>query len=326
MDHRPLGTSGLKISTVSLGTNNFGGRCDLDQTKAVVAASLDAGISMYDTADCYPTDPALWGKSEEFLGKALGKRRKEIILATKFGSPMGEGPYMTGGSRHYVMNAAEASLKRLGTDYIDLYQMHFPDASTPIDETLRALDDLITQGKVRYIGCSNFKGYQLTNAIKVAEAIGTAKFVSVQNFYNVLRRNVEDERLPAAVAAGVGFLPYFPLASGLLTGKYKRGETPAAGTRFGEGSNMAGLSYLEMTDPQMDMVEKIEAFGKERDLTLLEIAFAWLLAQPGVTSVMAGATSAEQVTQNVAAAGATLSAEDVDALNEMTAPSGGLPF
>lgn len=326
MDHRPLGTSGLKISTVSLGTNNFGGRCDLDQTKAVVAASLDAGISMYDTADCYPTDPALWGKSEEFLGKALGKRRKEIVLATKFGSPMGEGPYMTGGSRHYVMNAVEASLKRLGTDYIDLYQMHFPDASTPIDETLRALDDLITQGKVRYIGCSNFKGYQLTNAVNVAEAIGTAKFISVQNFYNVLRRNVEDERLPAAVAAGVGFLPYFPLASGLLTGKYKRGETPAAGTRFGEGSNMAGLSYLEMTDPQMDMVEKIEAFGKERDLTLLEIAFAWLLAQPGVTSVMAGATSAEQVTQNVAAAGATLSAEDVATLNEITAPTGGLPF
>lgn len=326
MDYRPLGSSGLKISTVSLGTNNFGGRCDLAQTKVVVAAALDAGISMIDTADCYPTDPSLWGKSEEFLGKALGDRRKEIILATKFGSPMGDGPYMMGGSRYYVMNAVEASLKRLGTDYIDLYQMHFPDATTPIDETLRALDDLVSQGKVRYIGCSNFKGYQLTNAVNVAEAIGTAKFISVQNFYNVLRRNVEDERLPAAIEAGVGFLPYFPLASGLLTGKYKRGETPAAGTRFGEGSNMAGLSYLEMTDRQMDLVEKIEAFGNERNLTLLEIAFAWLLAQPGVTSVMAGATSADQVTQNVAAAGAELSAEDVAALNEMTEPGGGLPF
>jgi aryl-alcohol dehydrogenase-like predicted oxidoreductase len=326
MEYRTLGNSGLKISTVSLGTNNFGGRTDMAETQAVVDRALEQGITMFDTADAYPTDPHLWGKSEEFLGKALGARRKDIVVASKFGMPMGQGPYMAGGSRRYIMNAVEASLKRLGTDYIDLYQLHFPDPTTPLEETLRALGDLVQQGKVRYIGCCNFKGHLLVDAVHVARQLGVPQFVSVQNFYNILRRDVEDERLAAAKFAGVGFLPYFPLASGMLTGKYKRGEKPAAGTRFGEGSNMAGLGGLEMNERNFDLVEKIEAFGKERNLSVLEIAVAWLLAQPGVTSVMAGATKPDQINQNVSAAGAKLSAEDVKALNDMTKPAGGLPF
>jgi aryl-alcohol dehydrogenase-like predicted oxidoreductase len=204
--------------------------------------------------------------------------------------------------------------------------MHFPDASTPIEETLLALGDLVRQGKVRYIGCCNFKGHQLVDAAHKAKQLGVPQFISVQNFYNILRRDVEDERLPGARMAGAGFLPYFPLASGMLTGKYKRDEKPAAGTRFGEGSNMAGLGGLEMTPRNFDLVEKIEAFGNERGLSVLEIAVAWLLAQPGVTSVMAGATKPEQIDQNVAAAGAVLSADDVKTLNDITKPQGGLPF
>ncbi|MBI1181604.1 MAG: aldo/keto reductase [Alphaproteobacteria bacterium] len=326
MEYRTLGKSGLKISTISLGTNNFGGRCDMAQTQAVVDKAIEVGVTMFDTADAYPTDPHLWGKSEEFLGKALGKRRKDVVVASKFGMPMGEGPYMVGGSRRYIMNAVEASLKRLGTDYIDLYQMHFPDPSTPMEETLRALDDLVRQGKIRYIGGCNFKGHALVDAMRIADEIGAPRFISMQNFYNILRRDVEDERLPAARLVGAGFLPYFPLASGLLTGKYKRGEKPPAGSRFGEGSSMAGLAGLEMNDRQLDLVEKIEAFGKERGLSVLEIAVAWLLAQPGVASVMAGATKPGQVEQNVAAAGAKLSAEDVQKLGDITKPQGGLPF
>nr|ART36806.1 D447 [uncultured bacterium] len=324
MEYRALGNSGLKISTVSLGTNNFGGRCDMAQTQAVVDAALEAGITMIDTADAYPPGPG--GKSEEFLGKALGARRKDIILASKWGMPMGKGPYMSGGSRRYIFNAVEASLKRLGTDCIDLYQMHFPDPTTPIEETLMALGDLVRQGKVRYIGCSNFRGYQIVDAAHKAKALGAPQFISVQNYYNILRRDIEDERLPAALLSGVGLLPYFPLANGLLTGKYKRGETPPADSRFGEGSSLAGLSGMEMTERNFDLVAKLEAFGAQRGLSLLEIAVAWLLAQPGVTSVMAGATKPEQVAQNVAAANAKLSAEDVAALSEITKPQGGLPF
>ncbi|MEQ1888807.1 MAG: aldo/keto reductase [Alphaproteobacteria bacterium] len=326
MEYRTLGNSGLKISTVSLGTNNFGAICDMAASQAVVDSAIEAGVTMFDTADIYPPGPGLAGKSEEFLGKALGARRKDVIVATKWGMAMGKGPYMTGGSRRYIFNAAEASLKRLGTDYIDLYQMHFPDASTPIEETLMALADLVRQGKVRYIGCSNFRGYQIVDAAHKAKALGAPPFISVQNYYNILRRDIEDERLPGANLCGVGMLPYFPLANGMLTGKYKRGEKPSQGTRLGEGSPMAGLSGMELTERNFDLVEKIEKFGKERNLTLLEIAVGWLLAQPGVTSCMAGATKPEQIAQNAAAANAKLSAEDVKTLNDITKPQGGLPF
>lgn len=326
MEYRALGNSGLKISTVSLGTNNFGGNCDMAQCQAVVDAAIEAGVTLFDTADVYPPGPGLMGKSEECLGKALGARRKDVIVATKWGMAMGKGPYLTGGSRRYIFNAVEASLKRLGTDYIDLYQMHFPDPSTPIEETLMALGDLITQGKVRYIGASNFRGYQIVDAAYKARTLGVPPFISVQNYYNILRRDIEDERLPGAILAGAGLLPYFPLANGLLTGKYRRGEKPAAGTRFGEGSAMAGLGGMEMTDRNFDLVEKLEKFGKERNLSLLEIAVAWLLAQPGVTSCMAGATKPEQIAQNAAAASAKLTPDDVKTLNEITKPPGGLPF
>lgn len=326
MEYRALGNSGLKISTVSLGTNNFGGNCGMAQCQAVVDAALEAGVSLFDTADVYPPGPGLTGRSEECLGKALGAKRKDVILATKWGMAMGKGPYHTGGSRSYIFNAVEASLKRLGTDYIDLYQMHFPDSSTPIEETLMALGDLVRQGKVRYIGASNFRGYQIVDAAHKARALGAPSFISVQNYYNILRRDIEDERLPGAILAGAGLLPYFPLANGLLTGKYRRGEKPAAGTRFGEGSAMAGLGGMEMTERNFDLVEKLEKFGSERNLSLLEIAVAWLLAQPGVTSCMTGATKPEQIAQNVAAANARLSAEDVQTLNDITKPPGGLPF
>jgi len=324
MEYRTLGNSGLKISTVSLGTNNFGGRCDMAQSQVVVDKALEVGITLFDTADAYPPGPGR--ASEEILGKALGARRKDIVLATKWGMPLGEGPYMTGGSRRYIFNAVEASLKRLNTDYIDLYQFHFPDAATPIEETLMALGDLVAQGKVRYTGCSNFRGYQIVDAAHKAKQLGVPQFISVQNYYNILRRDIEDERLPAALMCGVGLLPYFPLANGMLTGKYKRGETPAEGTRFGKGSGLAGLGGLEMTDRNFDLVDKLTAFGKERGLSILEIGVAWLLAQPGVCSLMAGATKPEQVAQNVAAANAKLSAEDVAALSEITKPQGGLPF
>lgn len=326
MEYRTLGNSGLKISTVSLGTNNFGAICDMAASQAVVDSAIEAGVTMFDTADVYPPGPDLAGKSEEFLGKALGARRKDVIVATKWGMAMGKGPYMTGGSRRYIFNAVEASLKRLGTDYIDLYQMHFPDTTTPIEETLMALSDLVRQGKVRYIGCSNFRGYQIVDAAHKAKALGVPPFISVQNYYNILRRDIEDERLPAANLAGVGFLPYFPLANGMLTGKYRRGEKPSQGTRLGEGSPMAGLSGMELTEHNFGLVEKLESFGKERDLSLLQIAVGWLLAQPGVTSCMAGATKPDQVKQNAAAAGAKLSAEDISVLNKLTKPAGGLPF
>jgi len=323
MEYRTLGNSGLKVSAVSLGANNFGGRSDMAETQAVVDKALEAGITMIDTADIYPPIPGGEGKSEEYLGKALGARRKDIILASKWGMAMGKGPYMSGGSRRYIFNAVEASLKRLNTDYIDLYQMHFPDPSTPIEETLMALGDLVKQGKVRYIGCSNFKGYQIVDAAHKARQLGVPQFISVQNYYNILRRDIEDERLPAALMTGVGLLPYFPLANGLLTGKYKRGETPAADTRFGKGSGMASV---ELTSRNFDLVGKLEAFGKQRGLSVLQIAVGWLLAQPGVASLMAGATKPEQIDQNIAAANTKLPADDIAALNEITKPQGGLPF
>ena len=323
MDYRTLGHSGLKLSTMSLGTNNFGARCDLAQTKAVVHTALDLGITLFDTADIYPPFPDAHGNAEVFLGQALGPRRQEVVVATKFGRPMGEGPYMRGGSRRYLMHAVEASLTRLGTDYLDLYQMHFPDPDTPIEETLQALGDLVRQGKVRYLGCCNFKGWQLVDAVHIAKQVGVPPFISVQNYYNILRRDVEDERLPAAQRCGVGFLPYFPLANGLLTGKYRRGVAPAAETRL---ATSADLASLELTERHFDLVEQLEAFGQAWGLSLLEIAVAWLLVQPAVTSVMAGATTLAQVAQNVAAAGATLSADDVTALNALTRPAGGLPF
>ncbi len=324
MDYRQLGNSDIKISTIGLGTNNFGMRCDMAQSQAVIDGAIDSGVTFFDTADAYPTDPELVGTSEKFLGAALGDRRKDVIVATKFGMPMGEG--LAGASPAYVKQACEASLQRLGTDYIDLYQVHFPDPTTPIEDTLGALNELIKEGKVRAIGGSNYTGYLLAEVQMTAKAMGAEGFVSMQNYYNLLRRDVEFERLPAARHFGVSFLPYFPLASGMLTGKYKRDTKPGEDTRFGAPSGMAGLAGLEMNDRAFDIVESVEAFAAERGLSVLEVAIGWLLAQDGVASVMAGATKPEQVATNAAAAGTKLSDDDVAALNDMAPPLGGLPF
>ena len=228
MEFRSLGSSGLQVSLVGLGCNNFGRRCDAEQTRAVVHRALDEGVNFFDTADMYGER----GGSEELLGKALGSRRDDIVLATKFGAPMGDAPDQRGASRRWIQRALEASLRRLGTDYIDLYQLHFPDASTPQEETLRALDDLVRAGKVRYLGCSNFASWQLVDALWISRDSGLSSYVSAQNLYNLLDRRIERELVPACREFGVGVLPYFPLASGFLTGKYRRGRPAPRGTRM----------------------------------------------------------------------------------------------
>jgi aryl-alcohol dehydrogenase-like predicted oxidoreductase len=302
MKLRRLGTSGLKVSEVGLGCNNFGMRIDEKATQGVVDAALDAGITFFDTADIYGGT-----KSEEFLGKALGKRRGDIVLATKFGMAIGGDERKKGGSRRWIMTAVEDSLRRLGTDWIDLYQFHAPDADTPIEETLRALDDLVTQGKIRYIGNSNFTGWQIADADWTAA--GGSRFVSAQNLYSLLERKVEFEVLPACEHFGLGFLPFFPLASGLLSGKYKRGEAPPDGTRL---AAWGARGAAAMSDKNFDKVEKLDAWAAERGHTILELAFAWLLGHPVVSSVIAGATTPEQVKTNAATSGWALTPEELD--------------
>lgn len=309
MKVRRLGNSGLKVSVVGLGCNNFGMRIDAAQTEAVVNAAIDAGITLFDTADIYGGT-----QSEVFLGKALGKRRHEIVLATKFGMQVGGDPKKRGGSRKWIMRAVEDSLTRLGTDYIDLYQHHQPDGDTPVDETLRALDDLVTQGKVRYLGNSNYSGWQIADADWTAA--GQTRFVSAQNLYSLLERDVEREVLPACEHFGLGFLPFFPLASGLLSGKYKRGEAPAEGTRL---QAWGARGQASLTDANFDQIEKLEAWARARGHTILELAFAWLLGHPVVSSVIAGATTAEQVKTNAATAEWVLTTEEVEEVGKLAA-------
>ncbi len=301
MKVRRLGNSGLKVSVVGLGCNNFGMRIDEAQTQGVVDAAIDAGITLFDTADIYGGT-----KSEAFLGKALGKRRHDIILATKFGMQIGPDPKKRGGSRRWIMTAVEDSLRRLGTDYIDLYQHHQPDPDTPVDETLRALDDLVTQGKVRYLGNSNYTGWQIADADWISA--GRTRFVSAQNLYSLLERGVEAEVLPACDHFGLGFLPFFPLASGLLSGKYRRGVAPPEGTRL---AAWGARGAQAMNDANFDRVEALEAWAAERGHTLLELAFAWLLGHGAVSSVIAGATTAEQVRTNAATADWSLTPDEV---------------
>jgi aryl-alcohol dehydrogenase-like predicted oxidoreductase len=307
MKLRRLGASGLKVSEVGLGCNNFGMRIDEKATDTVVGAAIDAGITLFDTADIYGGT-----KSEEFLGKALGKRRGDIVLATKFGMRIGDDDRKKGGSRRYILRAVEDSLRRLKTDWIDLYQMHQPDPDTPIDETLRALDDLVTQGKVRYIGNSNFSGWQIADADWTAA--GSSRFVSAQNQYSLLERRVEHEILPACENFGLGFLPFFPLSSGLLSGKYKRGEKPPEGTRLAAWGSRGAAA---LSDKNFDKVEKLEAWAEERGHTILELAFAWLLGHDVVSSVIAGATTVEQIKANAETAAWELTAEDVDEVSAL---------
>jgi aryl-alcohol dehydrogenase-like predicted oxidoreductase len=311
MEYRNLGKSGLKVSAIGLGCNNFGMRTDAEQTRAVVDRALDEGITLFDTADIYGNR----GGSEEQLGKALGNRRRDAIVATKFGMAMGDGPYMKGGSYRYVMAAAEASLKRLATDYIDLYQIHQPDLETPQHETLEAFNDLVRAGKVRYIGHSNFAAWQTVDAHWISQSRGFASYISAQNQYNLLDRRIERELIPACREFGLGILPYFPLASGFLTGKYKRGAEPPKGTRL---SLVQRLAQQALTDENFATLEKLEKFAREREHTMLELAIGWLASQPQVSSVIAGATSPDQVTQNVKAGNWKLSAEELAEVDKLT--------
>ncbi|MDQ3904787.1 MAG: aldo/keto reductase [Actinomycetota bacterium] len=311
MEFRSVGSSGLKVSVVGLGCNNFGSRIDRQAALAVVDRALECGVTLFDTADVYGG-----GESEGYLGEALRGRRDEAIIATKFRSPMGEGPYAQGGSRRYIRRAVEASLQRLGTDYIDLYQMHSPDPETPIEETLSALDDLVHEGKVRYIGSSNFAGWQIVDADWVARTNHWERFISAQNRYSLLDRGVEREVIPACARVGAGMLPYFPLAAGMLTGKYRRGQPPPDGTRLAR-SPRAG-SFL--TDRNFEIVEALESFAAERGISLLQVAIGGLAAQPQVASVIAGATTPEQVESNVQSGSWSPSAADLEELNRL-APS-----
>jgi aryl-alcohol dehydrogenase-like predicted oxidoreductase len=297
-EYRRLGKSGLTVSVVGLGCNNLGRANTATEsqagTDAVVTAALDAGVTLFDVADTYGREPGL---SEAMLGKALAGRRDEAVVATKFGMDMrgANGPdFGARGSRRYIIRAAEASLRRLGMDWIDLYQFHTPDPRTPIDETLSALDDLVTSGKVRYLGHSNRAGWQIAEAEFVARSAGGARFISAQNHYNLLDRRAELEVIPAAEAFGLGVLPYFPLANGLLTGKYSPDTAP-------EGSRLSHTRTNLVHDADWDQLKRFSAFAEERGLTEIQVAFSWLAAQPAVSSVIAGATRPEQIRQNAAA-------------------------
>jgi aryl-alcohol dehydrogenase-like predicted oxidoreductase len=307
MAFRRLGDSGLAVSIVGLGCNNFGRRIGLDETRVVIRAALDNGITLFDTADIY-------GESEDFLGEALGSERDGIVLATKFGGDMGGklgADWGARGSRRYIRRAVESSLRRLRTDWIDLYQMHLPDAATPIEETLGALHELVTDGKVRYIGCSNFAAWQVADADWVARSSGRTRFISAQNHYSLIERDVERELVPACQRFGLGILPYFPLANGLLTGKYRRGESAPAGTR------LASVRPEWLSEDRFDKVESLSSYADERGLSLLEVAIGGLAAKRGVASVIAGATKPEQVAANVAAAAWVPSRDDLRALNAL---------
>lgn len=298
----------LEVSEVGLGCNNFGGRVDYDGTREVVRAALDAGINFFDTADSYGKT-----RSEEYLARTLGPRRQDVVLATKFGNPVeGQG---RGASAGYVRKALEASLRRLATDRIDLYQLHTPDPSVPIGETLGALNELVAQGKIREIGCSNFSVEQLREA-QAAVPAGAARFVSVQNEYSLLHREPEHGVLTECERQELAFLPYFPLASGLLTGKYQRGAPPP------EGSRLAGERYAHLlSDERLAAVEALTAFAEARGHTVLELAISWLLARPRVASVIAGATRPEQVRANTAAADWVLAGEDLEEIDALTGVS-----
>ena len=309
MELRNVGRSGLQVSVMGLGCNNFGSRIDEEAAHAVVRACHDAGVTFFDTADIYGG-----GRSEEFLGRALAGKRDEVVVATKFSGRTADGPYGAGASRKHLLAACEASLRRLGTDHIDLYYQHFPDPATPVEETLDALDDLVRSGKVRYVASSNLAGWQVVEAEHVARSRRTARFVASQSEWSLLERGVEREVVPACAASGVGVVPYFPLASGLLTGKYRRGQPPPEGTRLAKTGRYEELA----TDRTFDTIGRLLELGQKTGRSLLELSIGWLVAQPVVPSVLVGATRPEQVAANVAAAGAELSPDEVAAVSEAT--------
>ena len=308
MEYRQLGSSGLQVSAVGLGTNNFGFRMDENSSIEVARHAVEEeGINFIDTADSY-------GRflSEERIGRALKDVRSQVLIGTKFGNPMGDGPNSKGASRHRIMQQVEGSLRSLQTDYIDLYMIHRPDPDTPIEETLRAMDDLVHQGKVRYIGCSNFPAWQLCEAIWTSKALNLAPFVSAQNEYNMLNRSIERELVPFCHQYNVGIVPFVPLAGGFLTGKYRQGEVVPEGTRLA-GNERAQERTL--TEKNFAMLSKLENFAEERGHPMVELAITWLLANEAVSSVIAGATRPEQVTANAKAADWPLTPEDIEEIN-----------
>ncbi|MBV8888371.1 MAG: aldo/keto reductase [Alphaproteobacteria bacterium] len=312
MEHRNLGRSGLIVSAIGLGCNNFGGRIDFEATRRVVHKALDLGVTLFDSADTYGPE----GASEAFLGRILGERRKDIVLATKFGRPMDAEGKLQGASRRYIMTAVEASLKRLNTDWIDLYWQHIADPRTPIEETLRALDDLVRHGKVRYVGCSTLPNWQVVEAQWTARELGGHAFIACQERYSLLERELDRELLPVLEAYGLGLIPFSPLANGLLTGKYRQGAALPQGARLAATPRLAER-YL--TERNWAVTERLTRFCEERGRGLLELALSWLLRRPMVAGVIAGATSPEQLEANVRAGGWALSPEDMTEIDRLTA-------
>lgn len=314
MELRNVGQSGLRVSAIGLGCNNFGRPVDLEGSRAVIHKALDLGVTFFDCGDVYGRR----GGAETILGEVLGERRKDIVLVTKFGRPMDAEGRLKGGSRRYIMSAVEASLKRLKTDWIDLYQYHLVDPLTPVEETLRALDDLVHQGKVRYIGCSHMPAWQVVDSLWTSRTCNLARFVACEDEYNLISRGIEDELIPAMTQHGIGLLPYYPLASGLLTGKYRRGAPLPADSRFAVVTERDYVGQF-MTERNMTRVETLTAFAQRRGYRLLDIAMSWIASRPLVASVIAGATEPEQVEANVKAAAFKLTAEDFAELDKLTA-------
>ena len=312
MEQRNLGRSGLIVSAVGLGCNNFGGRSDYAATRAVVHKALDLGITFFDTSDTYGEN----GASEEYLGRALAGRRDEIVLASKFARPMDRDGRLQGASRRYIMSAVEASLKRLNTDRIDLYYQHIADPRTPIEETLRALDDLERQGKVHHVACSTLSAWQVVEAHWTATHLGLEHFVACQERYNLLERQLDHELIPVIQSYGLGLIPFSPLANGLLTGKYRRNTPLPAGARL---TTTPRTAERYLTEANWAVVERLEPFCAARGCSLLELAFGWLLHRPAVASVIAGATTPEQVEANVRAAAWVPTREDMDEIDRITA-------
>ena len=320
MKTKRMGRTGLKVSEICLGTMTFGRQCDEAQSCAIMDTAFEAGVDFFDTADVYPVGGGLdsVGRTEEIVGKWLKERREKIVLATKCWGAMGRAPNERGLSRKHICTAIENSLRRLQTDYIDLYQVHAPDPETPLDETLRALDDLVRQGKVRYVGCSNFQAWLLASALWTSDKLGLARFDCVQPRYNLLFREIENELLPLCRQYGVGVIPYNPLAGGFLTGKYQPSAEPSTATRFGL-SGRAGLIYRQRywQEAQFAAIAHLQEFFTARNKSLTQVAIAWVLAQPGITSPIVGATSAEQLRQSLPAIDMTLDAEEKEVCNEV---------
>jgi len=308
MEYRNLGKAGVKVSAIGIGCNQFGGKVDAAGTKAVVHRALDEGINFFDTANVYSS-----GTSEEFVGAALEGQRDRVVLATKGRFKMGEGPNDVGASRYHIMSAVEASLQRLRTDHIDLYQIHAWDESVPIAEMMRTLDDLVRAGKIRYIGTSQFSAWQLAHCNTFAEMMGWEQFVTIQTHYNLFERDAERELLPYCAWSNVGILPYFPLAGGLLTGKYTRGEAPPEGSR----GTFSPYVKNRLTDANFDKLDALRSFADSRGRTLHDLAFSWLLSRKQIPSVIAGATSPEQVTANAATVGWKLSEDELNEIKEL---------